>query len=213
MIRRRRTGADASLLYAVASILLRYPDERVVAAARDVPAALPSIAHPAAHPPLREFAAWLSATGPGQAARHYVATFDLQRRCSLYVSYYRYGDTRARGMALLALKDAYRRAGMVPPEHELPDFLPVLLEFAAYAPEPGYRLLVRYLPGIELLRRALVAADSPYARLLDALCAALPALGTGDLAQVHRLAGAGPPVEVVGLEPFAPPEYLTGERR
>jgi nitrate reductase delta subunit len=34
-------------------------------------------------------------------AQHYVQTFDLRRRCALYLTYYRYGDTRKRGMAMI----------------------------------------------------------------------------------------------------------------
>jgi nitrate reductase molybdenum cofactor assembly chaperone NarJ/NarW len=39
------------------------------------------------------FLGWLRATPPNQVARHYVQTFDLRRGCSLYLTYYRYGDT------------------------------------------------------------------------------------------------------------------------
>ncbi len=48
-------------------------------------------------------------------------TFDLRRRCALYLTYYRYGDTRKRGMAMLAFKAAYRAAGLEPTDSELPD--------------------------------------------------------------------------------------------
>ena len=42
----------------------------------------------------------------------YVDTFDLHRRRTLHLTYYRHGDTRERGMALTALVDAYRAAGV-----------------------------------------------------------------------------------------------------
>src|SRR6516225_11368329 len=57
---------------------------------------------------------WLSRTSPDAVAQHYVETFDLRRRCALYLTYYRYGDTRKRGMAMLAFKTAYREAGFIP---------------------------------------------------------------------------------------------------
>ena len=59
-----------------------------------------------------------SASSPaGRATRrrwraHYVETFDLRRRASLYLTYYAHGDTRERGMALLRLKKLYRAAGL-----------------------------------------------------------------------------------------------------
>ena len=58
-------------------------------------------------------------------------TFDLRRRCALYLTYFRYGDTRKRGMAMVVFKTAYRDAGFVPSEDELPDYLPMVLDFAA----------------------------------------------------------------------------------
>ena len=69
-----------------------------------------------------------------EAAAAYVDTFDLRRRRSLHLTYYRHGDTRERGMALTALVDAYRVAGFRVAPGELPDFLPALLELAAVTP-------------------------------------------------------------------------------
>ena len=108
------------------------------------------------------FLAWLRATPPTEVAQHYVETFDLRRRCALYLTYYRYGDTRKRGMAMLAFKTAYRDAGFVPREDELPDYLPMVLDFAALRPR-GERLLHAHRADLELLRRALAKAGTPYA--------------------------------------------------
>jgi nitrate reductase delta subunit len=109
------------------------------------------------------FVQWLGYTSPDDVARHYVNTFDLRKRCALYLTYYRYGDTRNRGMALIEFKNAYRTAGFTPDEYELPDYLPMVLDFAALY-ERGQRLLHGHRSDLELLRRALedaqhVAAD------------------------------------------------------
>ena len=138
-------------------------------------------------------------------------TFDLRRRCALYLTYYRYCDTRKRGMAMLGYKTAYRAAEFVPSDAELPDYLPLVLEFASLAPR-GVSLLRSVRRDLELLRRALHQAETPYAHLLDAVCAQLPRLKRQDLATVRQHWESGPPHEDVGLEPFAPPEYLTGGR-
>jgi nitrate reductase delta subunit len=129
----------------------------------------------------------------------------------LYLTYYRHGDTRRRGMALLAFKTAYRAAGLEPAGAELPDYLPVVLDFAAVAPA-GEDLLRRHRADLELLRRAVHQAGTPYARVVDAVCAQLPRLGRRDLLRVRAAEQQGPPAEDVGLEPFAPPGYLTGEQ-
>ncbi len=137
-------------------------------------------------------------------AAHYVETFDLRRRNCLHLTYYAYGDTRKRGMALLRFKHAYRAAGVTLGEHELPDHLAVVLEFAATTdPEAGRRLLVEHRPVIELLRLSLEDSGSPYLAVLDAVCATLPELNTADRRRIAELAAQGPPDEDVGLEPFS----------
>lgn len=213
---RRRQGADHGargvrgvpaereqrLVWRMVGLLLDYPGAETLAMAgalRAEAAALPAPAGPA----LLAFLDHLDATPPVVLAQTYVETFDLRRRHCLHLTYFAYGDTRKRGMALLRLKHAYKEAGATLGDHELPDHLPVLLEFAATVdPTAGRRLLMEYLPVLELLRRALHEAGTPYASLLDALGATLPELGTADMRRVAELAAQGPPGEDVGLEPY-----------
>ncbi|TNC23802.1 nitrate reductase molybdenum cofactor assembly chaperone [Amycolatopsis alkalitolerans] len=217
MIRRTRRAtphpADTPLLCKITSILLQYPDNRVLAHLTQVTAVLPAITDTVARDSLGGFTDWLAGRTPTEAAQHYVVTFDHTRRRGLYLTYYRHGDTRARGMALLALKHTYRQAGYPAPEDELPDFLPLMLEFAAAAPEPGQRLLIQCQAGLELLTEAVREAHSPYAELLDVIRACLPDLPKRHRDELRALAEAGPPIEQVGLEPFAPPDYVTGGHR
>ncbi|GAA0250687.1 nitrate reductase molybdenum cofactor assembly chaperone [Saccharothrix mutabilis subsp. mutabilis] len=185
-------------------LLLQYPDGGPPV----VPATVPD---GPAREPLTRFLAWYGAQSPFDLAQHYVETFDLRRRTSLYLTYYLHGDTRRRGMAMLMLKQRYRAAGLTPPEDELPDYLPVVCEFAALlGPGAGEAPLRQHRTGLELIRAGLHDAGSPYAALLDALTALLGELTPEDQAAVRELAASGPPDEEVGLAPFAPPEYLTG---
>ena len=207
------TGDGRRLTYRIASLLLCYPDERVCGRLPDVADALPAVPVPAWRDPLARMTGWLRAQPRESAERHHVEVFDLTRRCSPYLTYYRYGDTRQRGMALLALKHTYRRAGFEPGGPELPDYLPLVLEFAALAGDPGARLLDGNRAALQLLRLALRGLDSPYAAVLDAVDATLPPLSARQQADVRRLAAEGPPKEEVGLDPvgtapFAPPEML-----
>lgn len=200
--------------YKLASVLLQYPTAALFTGLAELTAAARSGPRPAREH-LAAFLDWLRATPPHEVAQHYVATFDLRRRSSLYLTYYRHGDTRRRGMALLAFKTAYRAAGLVPVKGEgeaggeLPDYLPLVLDFAAVAPG-GEELLRRHRADLELLRRALHEAGTPYARVVDAVCAMLPRLARRDLLRVRAAEQQGPPAEEVGLEPFAPPGYLSG---
>ena len=96
-------------------------------------------------------------------------------------------------MALLRLKKLYRAAGLPLDGAELPDHLAVMLAFAALAP-PGHgeALLAEHRPAIELLRLSLHDLESPYAHVLDAVAACLPALER-DRARRGRAAGARGP--------------------
>ena len=51
-------------------------------------------------------------------------TFDLKRRCGLYLTFYGLGDRRERGQALLRLRKLYRAAELPQDGSELPDYLP-----------------------------------------------------------------------------------------
>ena len=198
----------ARIPFKLLSVLLRYPDRRLVEAREELAAAA------AGNAPLERFVAYLAASTQSELERRYVETFDLRRRSGLYLSYYVHGDTRKRGMALLRLKRLYAAAGLEPTSGELPDYLPLMLEFAALAPAgAGETLLREYRPSLELLRASLRDADSPYAEVLDALCRGLPRLSALEREHVRRLAEDGPPDEQVGLQPFAPPEVMPTEAR
>ena len=209
---RRRQGGltDQQLVLAwqSASLLLGYPDEELLARAgllRDATTRLPA----AVSDPLTAFLKHLEATALPELAADFVATFDHQKRCCLYLTYFQYGDTRNRGVALLRFKTAYRESGMILSDDELPDHLAVLLEFGATADAAAARtLLLEHRAGLELLRLALEDAHSPWANVLQAVSATLPPLAGDDREAVMKLAAQGPPAEEVGLAPFAPPEYM-----
>jgi nitrate reductase delta subunit len=193
----------------LASVLLQYPTAALFEALDALDSFAATTGPKSARESFSRFLGWLRSTPPNDVAQHYVQTFDLRRRCSLYLTYYRYGDTRKRGMAMVVLKAAYRDAGFVPSDDELPDYLPMVLDFAALCPR-GERLLSGHRCDLELLRRALVNAESPYADVVAAVAANLPKLGKYELNRVRAAWESGPPGEEVGLEPFAPPEYLAG---
>jgi nitrate reductase delta subunit len=201
--------AEDALCYKILSLLLQYPSGEALAAVPAIREAVAELPASAARSAIERFLVYRGAASTVAAQQDYVRTFDFQKRLSLYLTYYQLGDRRQRGMALLRLKRRYAAAGLPPAGSELPDYLPLVLEFAALAPAAhGEELLAEFRPAMELLRLALHDAGSPYAHLLDALCLRLPALTDAERAEVHRLAAEGPPAEQVGLEPFAPPEVM-----
>ena len=106
-------------------------------------------------------------------------------------------------MALLTLARRYRAAGWDTDGGELPDHLPVVLEFAALAgPGAGEAPLRMHRRGLELIRHALTESGSPYRHPLSALLGLLPPATDADRAAVAKLAAEGPPEEEVGLDPY-----------
>jgi nitrate reductase delta subunit len=207
------TDRHQRLVWRIAALLLDYPSAetltmtgQLISAAMEIPAA--------AGTPILDFLSDFRTADPLQLAARYVETFDMCRRASLHLTYYAYGDTRKRGMALLRFKHAYRQAGMQLGDSELPDYLPLVLEFAATIdPAQGERLLAEHVPVLELLRLSLQDSGSVYASLLSAILATLPPINTADRRRIAELAAQGPPSEDVGLEPFAMDPLTVGARR
>jgi nitrate reductase delta subunit len=207
------TPAETATARQAASLLLGYPDDELIGRLPLLRACVTPLPAEVAGP-LGRFLDHVETTPLTEQQAAYVETFDLRRRCSLYLTYYAYGDTRKRGMALLQFKHLYGRAGLALDDSELPDHLAVVLEFAAIGdPVRGERLLHEHRAGLELIRLAVEERRSPYAEVLQAVCATLPPVRAEDEEAVLRLAREGPPTEEVGLDPygatpFAPPEYM-----
>ena len=197
-------GAERAERLKLLSILLQYPTDDLLAARAEL-----AEAGALSGGGIERFVDWWAREPAGELQRAYVETFDFTRRNSLYLSYHVHGDRRQRGVALLRLKQRSAAAGLELLDGELPDYLPVMLEFAALAPpDVGLAALVEARDALELVRTSLHVDRSPYALLLDAVAELLPGLTGAQAARVRRLAAEGPPSEQVGLEPFAPPEVM-----
>lgn len=212
----KRGHAERARIFKLCSLALQYPDEELLVARAELAAAAADLARSPAAEALGRFFGWWMQTPELEIAQHYVQTFDLHKRSSLYLTYYSLGDKRERGLALLRLKKLYRAAGLPLEGSELPDYLPAMLEFAAAAaPGQGDLVLREHHASLELVRLSLREQPSPYADVLDAVCELTGQLSAGERLSLDRLVAQGPPQELVGLEPFAPPEVMpsTGTRR
>ncbi|HET9647057.1 MAG TPA: nitrate reductase molybdenum cofactor assembly chaperone [Microlunatus sp.] len=208
MITRGRSQASSTrsrpVLYQAASWCLSYPDDTVLAKAHLIRAAVAeSAAEASGHfAPLLD---WWQTTPAGDVQRTYVELFDLNRRHALYLTYWTDGDTRRRGQVLAELKSRFRQAGLEQSATaELPDFLPLVLEFARHRPDAGAELLQAYRASLELIRLSLLEKSSVYAGVVAAVCATLPGPSPADRRQAMAMASAGPPTESVGLDPYDP---------
>ena len=209
MALRDRHRAGTATTHRLCSLLLQYPDQELLDARADLSAAVQELPATPARRALQQFCAWWGGEDPLALQQHYVKTLDLDKRCGLYLSFYGEGDRRERGSVLLRLKRLYRAAGLPLEGTELPDYLPVMLEFAAAAPSgQGSIVLREHRAALELVRASLRERRTPYADVLEAVCRTVGEISAADRARAIKLAAAGPPQELVGLEPFAPPEVM-----
>lgn len=189
------------------SLLLQYPSPELQSALgsvgdRDLAALRRS------RPAVRGLLEWYASASPADLCGAYSETFDFSKARSLHLTYHLHGDRRQRGIALLRLKQSYEAAGWELGSSELPDHLPLMLEFAALVPAAGSELLGEHSIPIALIRAALHKDDNVFAPALDLVAEQLPGLSARQVAKLRRLAASGPPTEQVGLEPFAPPEIM-----
>ena len=206
-LHRRAAPRDDRVVHLVAGRCLDYPSAELVTTLPSMRDALAEQGDSAAAIGLTSLVAHLDGADLAELQRAYVDTFDLSRKHALYLSYWTDGDTRRRGEVLGRFKAAYRASGfLVDTRGELPDFLPMVLEFAACADlGAGGELLQAYRASLELLRIALLERQSPYAGGLVAVCATLPGESPASRAAVQAMVDAGgPPVESVGLDSYDP---------
>ena len=200
---RDRNPQRSAVIRQAAAVLLGYPGRELVEQLPVLEDALTEVGvAPSAVEPLTR---WLRDGDLSEIQGEYVQEFDLSRRHSLHLTYWTDGDTRRRGEALSAFKQVYRAHGCEFGDQELPDHLPVVLEFAArVSPEDGFDLLQRYRPSLELLRLALLRDNLPHACVVELVCSTLPGPSPEDESAVARMAGYGPPTESVGLDAYDP---------
>ena len=104
------------------------------------------------------------------AEERYVDLFDRGRALSLHLFEHLHGDSRDRGTAMVELKGLYTAAGFELSARELPDFLPVVLEYLSCRDLAEARELLGDCAHIlASIARSLVARQSRYAAVLQAL--------------------------------------------
>lgn len=142
-------------------------------------AALPEIAEvlrTAQHLPARDRADLQAligeiAAGDGlEAEGRYVELFDRGRSTSLNLFEHLHGDARGRGQAMVELKQLYERAGFALAGNELPDYLPVLLEYLSCRDMPEVREILGDCAHIvRSIGEVLLKRCSHYAAVLQAV--------------------------------------------
>lgn len=119
---------------------------------------------------LRAFVQHLLDSDPLDAQSRWLASFDRGRSMSLLVFEHIHGESRDRGQAMVDLVETYRRHGFELDARELPDYLPLLLEFLAHRPQEEACDWLHHIGHIAgMLAARAVERGLPHAPLLEIL--------------------------------------------
>lgn len=130
----------------------------------------------------------------------YVSQFDRGRALSLHLFEHVHGESRDRGQAMVDLVDVYRQHGLELSARELPDYLPLFLEFLGQIPEQEAKaLLADAMPVAALIGARLAERQSPYACIFEAL-AAIGGRPGNDAVIRSQVAEEGPDQTVVQMD-------------
>ena len=158
--------------FKVLSLLLSYPEAEMIAHGAELAevleqeAVLPANARRA----VAGFIGELRQLDLMDAQERYVGLFDRNRSLSLHLYEHIHGESRDRGQAMVQLAELYRLHGLAIGAAELPDYLPLFLEFLSLLPLPAARsLLGEAVHVVTALRENLAGRASSYAAVMGAV--------------------------------------------
>ena len=165
------------MFYQVLSKLLDYPSDELMAALPELRGEIKRGFEAAEWLVLDRFLNHLEKLDPTEAQGAYVLTFDLTPEHALHLTHHLFGDDKNRGPALIDLAEFYKDFGleMVTKEaaanedsiNEIPDYLPLMLEFASQLSTDEARFfLSQWARVLNQLASNLEEAQSPYAPLI-----------------------------------------------
>lgn len=154
------------------SLILSYPTQELQAAMPEIGGVLASDKRltSAARRALRPLVDTLRDDDIYTLEERYVMLFDRSRTLSLNLFEHVHGESRDRGGAMVSLLETYREGGYEPVTSELPDHLPILLEFLSTIPAVEARETLADAAHIfEALAARLARRDSDYGAVFAAL--------------------------------------------
>ena len=121
---------------------------------------------------LRKLASSLAAADLYEAQAEYVDLFDRSRTLSLHLYEHVHGESRERGPAMVGLVELYKAHGLEMEISDLPDYLPVFLEFLSVVPDKQAASLIGEAAHVvEAIGERLKKRQSPYRAIFGALTA------------------------------------------
>ncbi|NOZ55013.1 MAG: nitrate reductase molybdenum cofactor assembly chaperone [Gammaproteobacteria bacterium] len=155
-------------IYKILSALLEYPEQALLEALPEIKAVLDEMPLATEHRvALDAFLIRMQSVAFSKLQEEYVQTFDLVPEHSLHLTHHLFGDDRGRGPALIDLAEYYKEYGLQAGQQELPDYLPMMLEFSAELEETEAHIFMsQTVKVLQQLAVNLEKADSPYAPLV-----------------------------------------------
>lgn len=157
-------------LYKMLSVLLEYPDQELIDHLPELRGETDTCVDMDAgeREALLRFLDHLAGTPLTELQADYVKTFDITAEHSLHLTHHLFGDDKNRGPALIDLGELYKDYGVEVVTNELPDYLPLILEFAAYLDDSEANVFLSDAHKVlGVLADNLNKAGSPYAALLS----------------------------------------------
>jgi nitrate reductase delta subunit len=177
---------ERRLQFKVISNLMQYPDEGFMKRLPDVEVLAPELPG-ALREKIETFISFIKSQSPIRLQETYTRAFYTNSKTTLNMAYHQWGNSDKRALALAGLAHVYRQAGYERIGGELPDFLPLMLEFLSTNPEAlGIEILRQCLSGFERLSAQLRETAPVYAALFHTLACIL-----GDQAQEDVPRGIG----------------------
>src|ERR1019366_7712588 len=158
--------------YRALAALIAYPTEALQAATGEIAAVLAEegLVPAPQRAAIDDLLAELAGRDIYDLQERYFALFDRSRTLSLHLFEHVHGKSRGRGQAMADLIALYRGHGFEPTASELPDFLPLFLEFLSLLPGNEAQALLAEPAGIlQVLAERLVTRKSTYAAVFAAL--------------------------------------------
>ena len=154
--------------------LLAYPEAELLAAMAELKTAITDEGLLPTKPlkNLIGFMDELAATPLLAAQEQYVDLFDRGRAHCLHLFEHVHGESRFRGQAMVELAERYAKKGLETGTGELPDYLPLMLEYISISEaDEGLALLQQAAPVIAVIGEKLKRNKSGYAHVLAAIIA------------------------------------------
>lgn len=156
-------------IYKLLSVLLEYPDQELMDHLSELHGLIPQLeADHHERAALEAFIDYMQSMPLTELQADYVKTFDMVPEHSLHLTHHLFGDDKNRGPALIDLGELYKDYGIEVVTNELPDYLPLILEFTAQLDDSEATVFLTDAKKVfTVLTENLTKIESPYAALLS----------------------------------------------